>query len=791
MRKQHRMIHALLAAALAAGLVIPLPAGAAGTSSFQDVSDPATAVNADILRLMGVVSGAGGNTFRPNDKLTRAQFCTMAVNFMGLKDQVVLHSTRTIFTDVPSSHWARGYINLAASTIVDPGSGSGSGGSSSGEGATPSPGTPLIAGVGDGRFLPEQELSFAQAVTILIRVLGYSGDKVGAVWPDGYLNLAESIGLTNGISAKAGDSLTRAQAAQLFVNALSCKTGDGKDYYTTLGSESKQDTVLLAVNTETDDGSAMGAVRTSEGTYLPDAENVAPTALVGRRGVLVLNDQSEIVTFVPDDSTSVTVSLLDNAEPSYLTAMGGSRYTIAADTPIYTSGSSEGKPYSEGYMTLTAGSRLTLFTLRGKVTAIYAATAATAADADAVVVMDRVSSADFHRLTGGATGYTILKNQQTISLSQIQPYDVITYDSMSNTLLVSDLRLTCKYQNPSPSPKAPTSITLLGHTFPVLESAWNFTDQVSAGEQVSLLMTVDGQVAAILPATNETRSTALGFVTGETTAELFLPNGGVLELTGSASKLKNLNQVCFLSSSDENTLTASRLTAQRAPGDFDPSAMTVGGYKVAPGVRVYEQFREGAQVAVPLSSLDYGLIAQDQISAAHRNSSDIVDVIVLNNVTGDAYTYGWMSGHTTVTEEPIYDDEGNQTGTEKNYRTSWSLENRNVLKFNERSGYGGKNGQFIGAVAGKNNMIISTVQLNEFQQVSPSDFFEREGRYYITLKGRTYAVADSVECYKTATESWFNQETGMDRLRACLAFSSKLTVYIDPIGDKVRIVTAN
>ena len=43
----------------------------------------------------------------------------------------------------------------------------------------------------------------------------------------------------------------------------------------------------------------MGAVRTSNGTYLPDAEDVAPTALVGRRGSLVLNNQSEIVTFVP------------------------------------------------------------------------------------------------------------------------------------------------------------------------------------------------------------------------------------------------------------------------------------------------------------------------------------------------------------------------------------------------------------------------------------------------------------------------------------------------------------
>ena len=111
-----------------------------------------------------------------------------------------------------------------------------------------------------------------------------------------------------------------------------------------------------------------------------------------------------------------------------------------------------------------------------------------------------------------------------------------------------------------------------------------------------------------------------------------------------------MNQVCFLSSTDENTLTASRLSTQRAPGDFDPSALTLGEYKVAPGVRVYEQFRDGAQVAVPLSNLDYGLIAQNQITAAHRNSSDIVDVIILNNVTGDAYTYGWMSGHTTVTE---------------------------------------------------------------------------------------------------------------------------------------------
>ena len=770
--KHKRLIHALLTAALVVSLV-PLPSRAAGTSSFQDVHDPVLAANADILRLMGVVSGTGDNSFRPEERLTRAQFCTMVVNFMGLEDQVVLHATRTIFTDVPASHWARGYINLAASTMMDSGSG-GAGGSSSGEAS--STGTPLIAGVGDGRFLPDAELSYAQAVTILVRILGYSSDKVGAVWPEGYLNLAQSIGLLDGVTAGPNDPLTRAQAAQLFVNALSCKTDGGKEYYTTLGSETKVDTILLAVNTETEDGTALGAVRTSNGTYLPDTEHAAPTALVGRRGVLVLNDQSEIITFVPDDSNSVTVSLRDNAEPSYFMASNGTRYTIAGDTPIYTSSSSDSKAYSEGYGTLTAGSRVTLFTLRGKVTAIYAGTAATAADADAVVVLGGANSASFHKLTGGVQGYTILKNQQPITTAQIQPYDVVTYDSMSNTLLVSDLRLTCKYQNPAPSPKAPTSIELLGHTFPVLESAWDFTDDISVGQQVALLFTVDGQVAAILPASNnQIRSTALGMVTSETSADLFLPNGSTLKLTGGDSKLKYLNQVCTLSSSDADTLNASRFSSRRANGDFDPDTMTVGKYAVAPGVRVYEQFQDGAQVSVPLSSLDFGVIPQDQIKAVHMNSSNIVDVIVFDDVTGDAYTYGKMVRTTTTTTEKV----------------TWTLENRSTLKINEHSGYAGKDGDFIGLAVNSENFILATVKLKEIEHASAANFFEKDGRYYATIQGQTYAVADQVECYKDGTDSWFDQEDGRERLNACLAFSGDLTLYIDPVGNKVRIIIAN
>ena len=64
MRIFKRLEAAVLTAALALSLVV-LPASAA-PGSFTDVSDPNTALNADILRLMGVVSGTGENRFNPS-----------------------------------------------------------------------------------------------------------------------------------------------------------------------------------------------------------------------------------------------------------------------------------------------------------------------------------------------------------------------------------------------------------------------------------------------------------------------------------------------------------------------------------------------------------------------------------------------------------------------------------------------------------------------------------------------------------------------------------------------------
>lgn len=81
-----------------------------------------------------------------------------------------------------------------------------------------------------------------------------------------------------------------------------------------------------------------------------------------------------------------------------------------------------------------------------------------------------------------------------------------------------------------------------------------------------LLLTADGKVAGIRPANGSLRSTAMGVVTGESTANLFLPNGGILELKGGeGTKLSNLDTVCTLSAGEKGELYASRISGAERP----------------------------------------------------------------------------------------------------------------------------------------------------------------------------------------------------------------------------------
>lgn len=258
-----------------------IPASAA--ESFSDVTDKKTAQNVEVLRLLGVIEGNGAGQFNPSGLLTRAEFCKMVVVLMGKGSDAMRYKTVTIFPDVRATHWAAGYINLAVRQNEPK----------------------LLAGLPDGTFQPDSYITYGQAVTILMRVLGFADKDSGGIWPDGYINLAKSTGVSAGVNLTGSANITRAQAAQLFVNVLS--TGkDGKGY-TPAGCKIGSEATLISLSANT--------IRVNVDGKSEKFDLVRPSsssALNGLKGHLLTNDDGKVMTFVPKTS-STTGAAVSNA----------------------------------------------------------------------------------------------------------------------------------------------------------------------------------------------------------------------------------------------------------------------------------------------------------------------------------------------------------------------------------------------------------------------------------------------------------------------------------------------
>ena len=297
-----RILTWLLAVGMLASL-LTVPAGAANATRFSDVADNYTATAIETLRLMGVLDGYSDGTFRPNAALTRAQFCKMAVYAMDGGSELGRYSTVTIFPDVKPSFWASSYINMAAKKGI-------------------------IAGFADGKFKPNQTVTAGQAVTILMRGLGYKDENMGGVWPQGYMAEAKTCGLlkSTGITS-AYSALTRGQAAKLFLNLFEAKRGTGKGAVVLFSFTPEKEEVYL---TNLDAGKG---TLTAGGKPYTMAHPVTSTSLIGSKGKVVLNGAGDILTFLPVTGGSgiSNAAVIIGANGSALgldSLTGGSGYTI-------------------------------------------------------------------------------------------------------------------------------------------------------------------------------------------------------------------------------------------------------------------------------------------------------------------------------------------------------------------------------------------------------------------------------------------------------------------------------
>ena len=319
--RMKRLLALLLACAAIAGmLVLPSTAGAATTTAFTDIYDTNVAQAAETLRLLGIVSGTGGTAFQPDRALTRAEFCKLAVELMGNGDKVAAQMNRTVFQDVPSTHWARGYIAVATQGTT----------TGSGDTAVTTPG--IIRGDAYGNFNPDRTITYGEAVTILVRILGYGDSDVGMVWPDGYLAKAGELKVTEGLNLSANDAITRGQAAVMMENLLFTNSKDGKQYLTTLGCTITDETILFDVAATAPDGSS-GVKVTGDKVYKTDHAPFSDD-LVGRRAKLLLDEDEKVLDIQVSTTGTQKVVTVQSLDYNSIKVTGGSSVDIEAPKAV-------------------------------------------------------------------------------------------------------------------------------------------------------------------------------------------------------------------------------------------------------------------------------------------------------------------------------------------------------------------------------------------------------------------------------------------------------------------------
>lgn len=795
-----RFLSGLLSAALVVGLLVLPPASAAGTSGFTDIADARTADAAEMLRLLGVVDGTGGTSFKPGGTLTRAEFCKMTVEIMGRGGEEPAQRSRTIFTDVGPTYWARGYVNLASSITI---------GGGTGEDA--SAGTRLIMGVGDGTFQPNRAITYGEAVTILMRVLGYSDGDVatGTNWYDGYVGLGQSSGLADGLTISGGDNITRGQAAILFYNLLFTESKGGDQIYlTTLGGSLENNAIILSTNATADDGTT-GSVLTTSGTYKTDRATFDET-LNGTRGQLVLDKEKKLLAVLPEEgSTLRSVTVMGTPEANAIPVLGDETISVTLQTPVYKSDSQSADTYENVWTSLRSGTPLKLcFNGSGQLDYIYmSAGGAVVSDDNVLVAKNKPSgtSNPFASLSDGKTPQ-IFKNGIPADLTDLRQYDVGTYDAGSNTLFVSDLKLTGLYENAYPNSNAPSTVTVMGAEFSVLPSAIPDLAQFKVGDRMTLLLTTTGQVAGAV-STDVAKSNAVGVAKvtaggegSDGTAEITLLDG-LITLKGSTTGSEKLNgYLVTVSSGRRGYLTLSRVNGKGASGILNLTTGRVGTKALSEGARFFEQVGNGELVEIERSDITVDTVPANKITYVGYDWAGRVDKLVLDDVTGDRYDYGMIyyrpAGPQDVENAVPDPDTGKVPQTYQNGEirvTNGSGQQSYVVGSVE----GAKSGRY-GGIAGSLDTLNGKHRLAGYVPLTSADGIRRSqidtSAMVLTTNEMVLPISSQVQIYSEATGGWYTvskDASAKDNLERALAFSNDMTVYYDRTpgeGGKVRII---
>lgn len=167
-RSRVRSTAVLAAVVLAVGALLPAQASAAPSSTQSTVTTytPPVSDAIETLRHYGIVVGDETGNLQLYNNISRAEMVTILVRLLGKEGEAQQRYGSTAFTDT-GRHWASGYVAVAQQQG-------------------------LANGYPDGSFRPDNPVTYAEAMALLLRTVGKS---TTGPWPSAVINEAVSLGI--------------------------------------------------------------------------------------------------------------------------------------------------------------------------------------------------------------------------------------------------------------------------------------------------------------------------------------------------------------------------------------------------------------------------------------------------------------------------------------------------------------------------------------------------------------------------------------------------------------------
>ena len=648
-----KLVSFILAAAVTASLmIIPVTARAAVTRESGIIS---------LLKELSIMQGDENGDMGLDRLVSRAEFAKIAIAASPSKNTVAIGLKMSPYKDVPYTEWYAPYVRAAVSAGY-------------------------VKGYLDATYRPNNTVTYEEAVTVLLRILGYDDSSFGAAYPYGQIAQAQGLDMLDDVNGEIGAEMTRRQIMYLIYNTLQANVTSSGGSAAAMGGGAQASAGSLLYshdcaaieNADVIAGSAqdssLGAdkIFTSAGTYTKG--DYFDNDCIGMTGTAFVRNSRDIVAFVPDKG-----SVQEDYESYFIYS------TLAGSVVGYRNGKFDTinipdsatvyrNQAATNYMAIKNGLAMgdTLYVKRTSGGSIDYITYESGTMEGPV----KVTSSSWLTSIGGSTSTTVMRDGVRSSAGAIMTNDIVYYSAPLDIAFAYSNKVTGIYENASPTKDSPSSVTISGVTYAV-EGVDAFNNLSSSGsfnygDTVTICIGKDGGAAGVVTSATQSAGTSgtsasstsgtkvVGYITDAGSrlftdsnnreysayyVTLVTPDGTAGTYETDTNKSSLVGSVCSLTLKDGKATVGRVSGNSSASGRVSYANLTLGNYSLSPNVNIIDVSNDNVYnkvlyKRVYTQRIDGMSLNSSQILYCERNAMNEITAMILNNVTGDVYTYG-------------------------------------------------------------------------------------------------------------------------------------------------------